>query len=145
MKHKGAVMEYSEERMHDIMEAYNEYILSCDYICISRVCDHIATMPARRFWISEIWASKVVTAMMRGKSPYSKMRPLRKEMFQEIYNRVIQTRQQHPEWSISKCCETVVAQPAPKHYLSAGSIQIMICKEKKRRYEERKKRLQHCF
>lgn len=145
MKHQGAVMEYAEERMHDIMKAYNDYIMSCNYISISYICKQIADMPARRFWVSEIWANKIITAMLKGKHPYYKMRALKKEMFREIYNRVVQLREQHPDWSVNKCCEIVVAQPAPKHYLSADSIRVMICKEKKRRYEERKRRLRHCF
>ena len=37
MKHKGAVMEYSMERMNDLMRAYDEYISSCDYIRMSEV------------------------------------------------------------------------------------------------------------
>ena len=37
MKHKGAVMEYSMERMNDLMRAYDEYISSCDYIRMPEV------------------------------------------------------------------------------------------------------------
>ena len=84
-------------------------------------------------------------AIIKGKHPYYKMRPLKREMFQEIHKRVVELKTKNPNWSINKCCEIVVAQPAPKFYLSAGSIRIMICKERKKRYEERKKRLRHCF
>lgn len=66
-------------------------------------------------------------------------------MFQEIFRRVKTLRKLHPNWTIKKCCEIVVEQPAPKFYLTAESIGVMICKEKKRRFEERKKRLRHCF
>ena len=50
MKHKGAVMEYSMERMNDLMRAYDEYISSCDYIRMPEVYKVIVNMPSRRFW-----------------------------------------------------------------------------------------------
>lgn len=145
MKHRGSTMEYAEERMNDIMRLYNEHISSCEYISIPHICKQISNMPSRKFWVSEIWASKIIMAIIKGKHPYYKMRPLKREMFHEIHKRVVELKKKNPHWSINKCCEIVVAQPAPKFYLSAGSIRIMICKEKKKRYEERKKRLQHCF
>lgn len=49
MKHKGAVMEYSMERMNDLMRAYDEYISSCDYIRMPEVYKVIVNMPSRRF------------------------------------------------------------------------------------------------
>lgn len=141
MKHKGSVMEYTEERISHIMSAYDNYISSCRHISIPYICKHISEMPAKRFWVSDIWASKVITAMMRGKFPYYKMRPLKKEMFEEIYRRVVLLLKENPTWTISKCCSIVVAQPAPKHYLSEGTIRVMICKMRKRRNEERLKKL----
>lgn len=145
MKHKGSAMEYAQERMNEIMRAYNEYVCSCKHINIPYICKKIAEMPASRFWVSEIWASKIILAMMQNKHPYYNMRPLKKEMFLEIHKRVIEIKRQNPQFSIKKCCTIVVEQPAPKHYLSPTSIQVMICKEKKRLFQERKKRLQHCF
>ena len=44
MKHKGAVMEYSMERMNDLMRAYDEYISSCDYIRMPEVYKVIVNM-----------------------------------------------------------------------------------------------------
>ena len=48
MKHKGAVMEYSMERMNDLMRAYDEYISSCDYIRMPEVYKVIVNMPSRK-------------------------------------------------------------------------------------------------
>ena len=145
MKHVGSTMEYSGERMAEIMKIYNDYISSCKQINIPYICRLIADMPARRFWVSEIWAGKVVSAIMKGKHPYYNMRPLRREMFQEIFRRVTELREKHPGWSVNRCCAVVVAQPAPKFYLTAETIRVMICKEKVRIFKERKKRLRHCF
>ncbi|WP_311561248.1 hypothetical protein [Prevotella bivia] len=144
MKRRGSLMEYSQERIESIMHIYDEYISSCEYIDTSYICKHIANMPAPRFWVSSIWASKMMYAMFKG-SQLKNMLPSKREMFQEIFRRVKTLRKLHPNWTIKKCCEIVVEQPAPKFYLTAESIGVMICKEKKRRFEERKKRLRHCF
>ena len=80
MKHKGAVMEYSMERMNDLMRAYDEYISSCDYIRMPEVYKVIVNMPSRRFWVSDIRAALVVSVMMRGENDLSGMRPLKKCM-----------------------------------------------------------------
>lgn len=145
MKHLGSEAEYSQERLKDILKAYHEYITSCEHIDITYICNKISKMPARRFWVSDIWASKIIAKIHKGEHPYYKMRPLKREMFLEIYKRVLKIKQSHPEYCLYKCCSIVVQQSAPKHYLSSGTIKAMICKEKKRIYEERKKRLRHCL
>lgn len=139
MKHKGAIAEFSQERIKELMREYRDYLILSSHVNVAKMYNDIANMPAKRFWVSDIWASKIVSAMLRG-CPYNKMRPLKKEMFQEIYKRVLNLKTQNPEYSISKCCKIVVEQPAPKHYISAGSIRVMICKERRRRREEQLKR-----
>ena len=131
MKHKGAIMEYSKERMDDLMRAYDEYISSCDYIRMSEVYKIIVNMPSRRFWVSDIRAALIISAMMRGKTDLSTMCPLKKEMYEEIYNRVFKLQEECPELTISELCAKVIAQPAPKFYLTPGSAKVMVCKARK--------------
>ena len=97
MKHKGAIMEYSKERMDDLMRAYDEYISSCDYIRMSEVYKIIVNMPSRRFWVSDIRAALIISAMMRGKTDLSTMCPgsakvmvckARKQWIQEKWKRL---------------------------------------------------------
>ena len=82
-------MEYSEERICDLMRAYDEYISSCDYIRMPEVYNIIVNMPSKRFWVSDIRAALVVSAMMRGEARLDEMWPLKKEMYEEIYRRVL--------------------------------------------------------
>ena len=131
MKHKGALMEYSKERLDDLMRAHDEYILSCDYIRMPDVYRTIVNMPSRRFWVSDIRAALVIAAMMRGEVRLDKMCRSKREMYEEIYHRVIKLRQQHPHMTTSELCSIVVMQPAPKFYLTPGSAKIMICKARK--------------
>lgn len=141
MKHKGAIMEYSKERMDDLMRAYDEYISLCDYIRMSEVYKIIVNMPSRRFWVSDIRAALIISAMMRGKTDLSTMCPLKKEMYEEIYNRVFKLQEEYPELTISELCAKVIAQPAPKFYLTPGSAKVMVCKARKQWIQEKWKRL----
>ena len=139
-KHCGAMMEYAEERMQDLMRAYDEYISSCDYIRMPDVYAAIVNMEARRFWVSDIRATKVIYAMLRGVT-IKGMRPLKREMFEEILRRVLAMRKARPELTVRACCSIVVAGPAPKFYLTPGSAKIMVCKARKKWVQEKLKRL----
>lgn len=137
MKHKGATMEYSKERINNLMRVYDEYISSCDYIRMPDVYSAIVNMPSERFWVSDIRAALVVSAIMRGEAILDTMWPLKKEMYKEIHRRVLMLREIHPELSISELCAMVIIQPAPKFYLTAGSAKMMICKARKQWIREK--------
>lgn len=140
MKHHGAVMEYTEERMRDLMRAYDEYISSCKYIRMTEVYNTIVNMPSRRFWVSDVRATKVIYQMLNG-DLLQAMRPLKREMFQEIFRRVLELRNKRPELSLCNCCCIVIEQPAPKFYITPGSAKVMICKSRKKWIQEKLKRL----
>lgn len=133
-------MEYTAERIEDLMRAYDEYISSCEYIRMPEVYANIVNMKSRRFWVSDVRATKVVYSMFRG-VPLKNMRPLKREMFEEIFRRVVAMKKEHPERSIRTCCCIVVAQPAPKFYLTPGSAKIMVCKSRKKWINEKLKKL----
>ena len=133
-------MEYAEERIKDLMRAYDEYISSCVHIRMPDVYAAIVNMESMRFWVSEIRATKVIYAMLRG-VPLKGMRPLKREMFEEILKRVLDLKKRRPELTIRECCCIVVAQPAPKFYLTPGSAKIMVCKARKKWMQEKLKRL----
>ncbi len=134
-------MEYSEERINDLMRAYDDYIQSCEYIRMSQVYRHIVDMPSRRFWVSDIRAALVVSAIIRGDADLDAMWPLKKEMYLEIHRRVVELSKTKPNKSISELCSIVVLQKAPKFYLTPGSAKIMVCKARKKWIEEKLKRL----
>lgn len=124
-------MEYSRERLDDLMRAHDEYISSCRYIRMPDVYGSIVNMPSRRFWVSDVRAALVVSAMMRKEVDLDSMWPLKKEMYEEIFSRVMRLREEHPGLSTSELCARVVVQPAPKFYLTPGSAKMMVCKARK--------------
>lgn len=141
MKHKGALMEYSQERMNDLMRVYDEYIASCGHIRMPDVYNRIVNMPSRRFWVSDIRATLVVSSIMRGDAGLEGMWPLKREMYEEIYHRVLVLGEKCPELSISELCAKVVVQPAPKFYLTPGSAKMLVCKARKKWLQEKWKKL----
>ena len=140
MKRRGSKVECADERLSELMMLYRERIKKCKRIS-SDVLGEIVEMPSRRFWVSEKRAFVVISAMMQGKDILSKMRPPKREMYTEIYNRARIIKQANPSLSLLEICETVIYQPAPKIYLSQGSAKIMIYKylQEKRRCRALKK------
>ncbi len=141
VKHKGSNMEYYEERAADLMRAYDEYIASCEYIRMPDVYRNIVDMPSRRFWVSDIRAALVVSAIMRGEARLDAMWPLKREMYLEIHRRVVELGKDKPGLPLSELCAIVVASPAPKFYLTPGSAKMMVCKARKKWIKEKRKRL----
>lgn len=137
-------MEYSQERSDDLMRVYDEYLASCRYISMPDVYNAIVNMPSRRFWVSDIRAALVVSAMIRGEARLERMCRSKREMYEEIYRRVLLMRESYPHKTTSELCAMVVIQPAPKFYLTPGSAKIMVCKARKewiRRKQQKLRRL----
>lgn len=136
----GSTLEYSDERINALMMEYERYIASCDYIRMSEVFDHIVNRPCRRFWVSEIRAAVVIADMLKGDS-LENMHSAKREMFQEIFARVIKLRDRNPGLSIYQSVSMVIRQPAPKFYLSPSSAKIMFYKARKKWYRKKMQRL----
>lgn len=144
MKHKGCVFEYEEERNKDLMRAYREQLEACDTIVLSEVLKKVVNMPSCRFWVSEERVAIVVARMMKGDKLQS-MRQNTREMFFEIYQRVMEYRQKHPKMPLTEIAFHVVRQQAPKFYLTPSSAQKIINSIKKKIFEKRKQQLRHMF
>ena len=145
MKPHGSHYEYEDQRNDNLMEVYHEIIVKANHVRMPDVYEKVANSPSRRFWVSEERATIVVSSMMRG-DKLKRMRPLKQQMYNEIYRRVIVLRKQKPNLPISQLVAQVVEQPAPKFYLTPGSTKVLICKIRKEWYYQRtKRRLRHLF
>lgn len=145
MKPTGSHFEYEAERDDNLMECYHELLRRAEFVRMPEIYSQVVDMPAKRFWVSEERAAIVVSAMMRGER-LDNMRPLKREMYNEIYRRAMEIREENPELPISRLVAQVVEQPAPKFYLTPGSAKVLICKIRKEWYFQRtKRRLRHLF
>lgn len=140
MKHYGSKFECEEERNDDLIRAYREQVRQCTVIYIPDIFKKVVDMPSRRFWVSEERAAIVIASMMRGDT-LETMRQVKREMFTEIYRRVMAVREQCPTMSVYEMVSRVVRQPAPKFYLTAGSARVIYYRIKKDYERETMRRL----
>ena len=115
----------------------------CERIGIE-VWREIAESPSTRFWVSEERAAIVIARVIKGDT-LSYMRPLRREMFMEIYRRVLDIKSVRQELSLRACCAKAVCTPAPKFYMTPLSVRQTIYKIKRKCLEEAKKRRRFFF
>lgn len=144
MKNAGSIFEYEDARNRDLIRAYRELLASPRIINLADIYREVVNMPSERFWVSEERASIVVSDMLKGRS-IAKMRPNKREMFGEIFRRVVALREERPGESVYNLTFTVVTGPAPKFYLTPASAKVIINKIEKQWYEERKRKYRHLF
>ena len=82
----------------------------------------------------------VVAALIKGKPVLDAMRPTKREMFQEIYNRVLAMQKQFSKASMFELVLKAVNSPAPKFYMTSRSAMETIYKIKKGFYEKQNRR-----
>jgi len=143
MKHRGCVCDFAEERNKDLLRSYRKLLEESDVIS-SEIYVRLVEMPSVRFWVSEERAAIVVASMMKG-NKLANHRQNKREMFQEIYRRVMLLKTKRAELSLFELVSEVVRQPAPKFYITPGSAEVYICYAKKKWYGERRKKLRHLF
>lgn len=144
MKSHGTHFEYEDERNAELIAAMRKAYEQAEYIKMSDIYKKIVEMPASRFWVSEERAAIVISSMMKGET-LERMGKMKREMFQEIYRRVMRLKDDHPELSTYNLVFKVVRQPAPKFYLTPGSAKVIISKIRRRWYEERRRRFKHMY
>lgn len=140
MKYRGCILEFTHQRNDELMRAFREALDKRPFIDISEVSEVVVNMPCSRFWVSEERAMVVVSAILKGKPVLDTMRPTKREMFQEIYNRVCRLRQQQPDAPLFDLVMDVVNSPAPKFYMTPRSAMETIYKIKKGFYEKQERR-----
>jgi hypothetical protein len=138
MKHYGENMVLAPQRAADLIAVYKDYIEKCDFISMKDAYQVVAESPARRFYVTAKRASIVIAQMKRGLFCGN---PLKFEMYSEIYRRCLKLKLQHPTWTMYQLCEVVVQQPAPKFYILADRVQIIIIKARRQWAKEKLKRL----
>ncbi len=141
MKKTGSGFEYMKERDADLLNAYRKCISSCGNIELSKIWTHMSRMPSSRFWVSEERASIVMAKMFRG-DMLNEMTPTKREMYHELFSRVVKIRQEKPELSMLCACAIAVNTPAPKFYMTPLTIRENCYRAKRRWHEGRKKKLQ---
>lgn len=146
MKYSGCKCDFQRERDDDLLRAYRQILqeFGKQPIRIEEVWQKLAEAPSKRFWVSEERAAVVVANMMKGQD-MGNMKPQKRRMFLEIYTRVVNMREQYPQLSNMQLCAKAIHSPAPSFYLTPQSVKQIIYRIKRICYQERMKKLRHCF
>lgn len=139
MKNFGSVFEYEQERNNNLLRLYHQLISEVKFICSEEIYRKMSNSPSDRFWVSEERALIVVLQITKGDTLIG-MGKNKRDMFFEIYRRATIMKQKYPTLSLTKIIFKVVRQPAPKFYLTEGSIKVIISKIKSKWYEQRRVR-----
>lgn len=154
LRNKGDKNEFKEQQDAEIMAAYRRIFKTYGGTTdVKTIYQMVSKAPASRFFVSERQACRVITAMANGQQP--RMPEGKRRMYAEIYRRVqkeLELQKQtttlnssflilHLKNSVAK----VIRQPAPEMYVGVRQISFIISTEKRKCYEERKRRLRHCF
>lgn len=151
MRNKDDRNEFKEQQDAEIMAAYRHlFKLYGGRVGVRTLYEMVSFAPASRFFVSARQAYLVISRMLGGE-PMPKMRPTNLRMYTEILSRVKAELSQSSQLSrpsqssIRKAVAKVVRQPAPEMYVGIRQVSYIISKEKRKCYEERKRRLRHCF
>lgn len=130
MKHHGNKSEHTKHRYSDLMRVYRNEVKKAGNIFLPDLLTKVVNSPSVRFWVSAERAAIVIARIMRG-DPLKEMRPLRREMFFEIYRQAMELKKQQPNMTVKNLAEIVVHLPAPKFYMTPGSAKVILHKIKK--------------
>lgn len=128
--------EYNEERDQDLWRTYLNVRQSIGTLSEEDVVRRTVTSSARRFYVSDERAARVVSLMESNSERVEQMLPQRREMFDEIYRRTQLLRAEHPDWCLRDLVRHVVNRPAPHFYLTPGSGYMILRRIKRRRRHE---------
>lgn len=137
MKSFGSIMYFTKERNNELLKTYRKVLNGVSQIRLKEIGVMVVNSPSPRFWVSEERATTVISSMMKGKDVLSSMRQSKREMFQEIYRRVMEMRKQkkYSSQTLSALVFSVVNSPAPKFYMKASSAIEILFKVRNGYYE----------
>lgn len=132
MKHHGNKSNHEHHRNIDLMRVYHNEVQKAGNIFLPDLLKRVVNSPSVRFWVSPERAAIVIARIKRG-DMLTEMRPLRREMFFEIYRLAMELHKQQPDLPVSHLAEIVVYMPAPKFYMTPGSAKVIIHKIRKQK------------
>ncbi len=136
MKHKGSTSDFTSMRNHELMRAFRLVLEQKKYFNIKKDFEHVVNIPCSRFWVTEERALAVVKAILQDKPILDTMRQTKREMFLEIFRRVLEKQKECPDMSLYDVVFEVVNSPAPKFYMKPKHASDTIYKIKRGHYKK---------
>jgi len=145
MKHTGCRFEYEEERGKELLRTFKTLIGQSSEIDLGNIYKQLVLQPSSRFWVSGERAAIVISDIVRGKDTLRSMKRKKREMYEEIFRRFEALRKRMPEKTIQELAFIIVYQGAPQFFMEPETARMYVQNAKRKRLEETKQRLNHCF
>lgn len=127
MRRIGDVYELKEERDAELLRTFRLHLMQKGAVSLPECVERTVMSPTARFWVSTERATCVIQGLLRGEG-LERMSATKREMYQEIFFRVLEARDLHPGWSVAELTDCVVRQPAPRFYLTPKSAVVILCR-----------------
>jgi hypothetical protein len=132
MRRIGDVYELKDERDAELLRTFRLHLMQEGSISLPECVERTVMSPTTRFWVSKERATCVMQSLLRGEG-LGKMSATKREMYCEIFQRLLDARDLHPDWSVSQLTGCVVRQPAPRFYLTPKSAVVILCRIRRER------------
>lgn len=144
MKHKGCFSDTTRQKIDDLLTEYHKIISCSEYVTWEEIIRRLMHAPAPRFYVSEERAAIVLAAIHNGDN-LKGMLSNKRRMFMALYRRAKKYIKEDGSVNWDEVSRIVVNQPAPSFYITPGSIKVTISREKRKWFEQKKKKLRHLF
>lgn len=125
MKKTGSRSDFSEHRDRELYGWFRRHVADRSCGSLSEAYERAAKSACSRFWVSEVRAAEVVSAMRRGVERKD-MVPERRRMYEEIKRRVDRILESDPSLCATVAVGMAVCSPAPEFYLTVNSARVII-------------------
>lgn len=131
-----------EEMSRDLLKVYREECRNYSGYLQTEIFKLTVNHPAPRFYVDARRAHQHISPLLRGdRSKLDKMKPLRREMYEDLFDVVMRLSQKKKFWgkSLYSILRQAVMEPAPRFYIGVTRMgQIFsqqVSKERKQRQE----------
>lgn len=137
MKKRGSISDFTVLRDQELLASFRQELMENRGGSLDELFVRAVHRPASRFWVSELRAAEVISAMLRGEAPDNQL-PKRREMYEEILRRVVEWQRGNPGRPLSDAVAEVVNSPAPEFYLSDLSAKVIIYRVRRAARDKRR-------
>lgn len=130
MKKSNSKCEFSSERSELLIRNFRESLARQSKISAQRAFQDAVDAPTPRFWVSEARAMRVISMMLKNEDILEGMLPEKQAMYREIFRRVKQQKETHPDKPLGDIVFEVVNNPAPRSYIGWKFARLLIKRQK---------------
>ncbi len=119
--------EYGADRDAALLSLFDRMMASAPAdSSINSIFEDLARQPAPRFYVSELRAIRVISAMRRGNMSLKGVTDSRHRLYAEINSRVECLLGQHPDMCLADAVVEAVNSPAPEFYMEPSSVKVTV-------------------